>query len=182
MPNLLSIPFKNTYPIDIQESTRNFIYAHGGGHPDEFKGDINLWQTLRKDGVGGVAHVDRTNSALLSVGIPSLDCNKAAEITVCKVPCTTNMYLDKAPNECGVQQNFHLLQSNPPQIQLDIPFATVFQPSGVPITLKNLAFERCGVLFNLAALYSQLAASEDRSTVDGIKRATTNYQVRSTPQ
>jgi programmed cell death 6-interacting protein len=51
----------------------------------------------------------------------------------------------------------------------------------VPITLKNLAFERCGVLFNLAALYSQLAASEDRSKMDGIKRATANYQVRRVP-
>lgn len=51
----------------------------------------------------------------------------------------------------------------------------------MPITLKNLAFERCGVLFNLAALYSQLAASEDRSKMDGIKRATANYQVRRVP-
>lgn len=38
-------------------------------------------------------------------------------------------------------------------------------------------FERASVLFNLAALYSQLAAGEDRSTREGIKRAAVNYQV-----
>jgi programmed cell death 6-interacting protein len=63
------------------------------------------------------------------------------------------------------------------QIDLEIAYAPVFQASAVPITLKNLVFERCGVLFNLASLYSQLAASEDRSTTEGIKRATANYQV-----
>ncbi|KAG5341599.1 hypothetical protein C0989_009080 [Termitomyces sp. Mn162] len=105
MSNLLTIPFKKTYPVSVKEATRNYIYAHGGGHPDEFKDDINLWQNLRKDGVGGVVH-----------------------------------------------------------------------ENAVPVTLKSLVFERCGVLFNLASLYSQLATSEDRSTTDGIKRATTNYQ------
>jgi hypothetical protein len=48
----------------------------------------------------------------------------------------------------------------------------------VPVKLKNLVFEHASVLFNLAALYSQLSAAEDRSTTDGIKRAAVNYQVR----
>ena len=48
----------------------------------------------------------------------------------------------------------------------------------MPIKLKNLVFEHASVLFNLAALYSQLSAAEDRSTTDGIKRAAANYQVR----
>lgn len=42
--------------------------------------------------------------------------------------------------------------------------------------MSNLAFERASVVFNLASLYSQLAASEDRATPDGIKRAAANYQ------
>jgi programmed cell death 6-interacting protein len=67
MSNLLAIPFKKTYPIDAREPTRNYIYAHGGGHPDEFKEDIALWESLRNVGVGGVVHVDRIQSALLLV-------------------------------------------------------------------------------------------------------------------
>ncbi|KAF9468112.1 BRO1-like domain-containing protein [Collybia nuda] len=141
MPNLLSIPFKKTYPINVKEAARNYIYAHGGAHPDEFKDDINLWQNLRKDGVGGVVHVDRINSTLLYHA-----------------------------------QLVSILTKLPTDIQLDITYAPTFQDTRVPITLKNLAFERCGVLFNLASLYSQLASSEDRSKIDGIKRATANYQ------
>jgi programmed cell death 6-interacting protein len=34
------------------------------------------------------------------------------------------------------------------------------------------------VIFNLAALYSQLAAGEDRSNKDGVKRASAYYQVK----
>lgn len=45
------------------------------------------------------------------------------------------------------------------------------------MTLRSLPFERASVLFNLAALYSQLAAAEDRSSQDGLKRANTYYQV-----
>ncbi|KAF8896364.1 ALIX V-shaped domain binding to HIV-domain-containing protein [Infundibulicybe gibba] len=44
------------------------------------------------------------------------------------------------------------------------------------ILLNNLVFERASVLFNLAALFSRLAALEDRSTRDGIKRAKNNYE------
>ncbi|KAG6909867.1 hypothetical protein DXG01_014903 [Tephrocybe rancida] len=141
MSNLLAIPFKKTYPVDVKEATRNYIYAHGGGHPDEFKDDTSLWQNLRQDGVGGVVHVNRINASLLYHA-----------------------------------QLVSILTKLPPDIGLDISYAPVFQPNAIPITLKNLVFERCGVLFNLASLYSQLAASEDRSTMDGIKRATANYQ------
>lgn len=67
MSNLLTLPFKKTYPVNVKEAARSYIYVHGVGHPDEFKDDINLWQNLRKDGVGGVVHVDRIDASLLSV-------------------------------------------------------------------------------------------------------------------
>lgn len=63
------------------------------------------------------------------------------------------------------------------QIQLAISYAPVFSPTSVPITLNNLVFERACVLFNLGALYSQLGGAQDRSNVEGIKRAASNYQV-----
>lgn len=43
--------------------------------------------------------------------------------------------------------------------------------------LKDLVFELASVIFNLAALYSQLADNEDRSHMDGIKRAVSYNQV-----
>lgn len=64
------------------------------------------------------------------------------------------------------------------QIGLDIPYAPAFSQNSLPISLRNLAFERASILFNLAALYSQLASNEDRSHLEGIKRAIAYYQVR----
>ncbi|KAJ7637729.1 ALIX V-shaped domain binding to HIV-domain-containing protein [Mycena polygramma] len=121
MSNLLALPFKKTYNIDVKEPVRNYLLANGASHPDAFRNDINKWQNLRKDGVGGVVHVDRVNAALSY---------HAQLLSV----------LTKLPSR-------RILHSNAP-----------------------------AVLFNLAALYSQLAASEDRSTADGIKRAIPNYQ------
>jgi hypothetical protein len=63
------------------------------------------------------------------------------------------------------------------QIGLEISYAPAFTPSASPITISNLAYERAAVLFNLAALYSQLAANEDRSTHEGVKRASVHFQV-----
>lgn len=65
MSNLLALPFKKTYPIDIKEAARKYIFDYGGAHPDEFKDDIKLWQTLRKEGVGGVVHGKQVDAALL---------------------------------------------------------------------------------------------------------------------
>ncbi|KAJ7364036.1 BRO1-like domain-containing protein [Mycena albidolilacea] len=141
MSNLLGFPFKTTYNIDIKEPVRNYLLVNGAIHPDAFRNDINRWQNLRKDGVGGVVHVDRANAALSY---------HAQLLSV----------LTKLPTDIGVE----------------ISYAPVFAPTSVPITLRNIAFERAAVLFNLAALYSQLAASEDRSTADGIKRAIPNFQ------
>jgi programmed cell death 6-interacting protein len=44
--------------------------------------------------------------------------------------------------------------------------------------MPNLHFERCCLLFNLASLYSRLGLSEDRTSQDGVKRASAFYQVR----
>ncbi|KAN0092781.1 BRO1-like domain containing protein [Tylopilus felleus] len=70
-----------------------------------------------------------------------------------------------------------VIRKLPSDIGLEFSYAHVFAPpSSIPVTLRSLTFERAATLFNLAALYSQLAASEDRSTPDGLKRATLHYQ------
>lgn len=71
-----------------------------------------------------------------------------------------------------------ILAKLPPDINLEFLYAHAFasSPSSLPVTMRSIAFERASVLFNIAALYSQLAASEDRSSQDGLKRATAYYQ------
>lgn len=65
MPNLLSVPFKRGYAIDIRQAVREYIFKnHTDTHPDAFRWDIGRWEALRKDGVGGVVHVDRAKAAI----------------------------------------------------------------------------------------------------------------------
>ncbi|EIW57583.1 BRO1-domain-containing protein [Trametes versicolor FP-101664 SS1] len=69
-----------------------------------------------------------------------------------------------------------ILTKLPPDIGLEIPYATAFDGSTLPQTLTNLVYERAAVLYNLAALYSQLGSAEDRSTPQGLKQAIKFYQ------
>ncbi|KAL0565208.1 pH-response regulator protein palA/rim20, partial [Marasmius crinis-equi] len=141
MSNLLALPFKKTYTINVKEVARNYLLENGDTHPDAVKSDINDWEKLRQRGVGGEAHADRINDIL----------RYQAHLT-------------------------SVLTKLPTDIQLDIPYNTVFSSSAYPITLRNLVFERAAVIFNLAALYSQLARDEDRASGDGLKRAVAFYQ------
>ena len=95
-----------------------------------------------------------------------------------KLSCTTCINIDKTSNRCESLEGVRDPYLDFWQIQLDISYAPAFQPSTVPVTQKNLVFERCGVLFNLAAMYSQLAEKEGRRTKERIKKARAYYQVR----
>jgi programmed cell death 6-interacting protein len=53
MSNLLDIPLKSSYPINIAGPARDYIQHHVGLHPDQFRDDIRRWQSLRKDAIGG---------------------------------------------------------------------------------------------------------------------------------
>ena len=61
---------------------------------------------------------------------------------------------------------------------MPIPFHPAFYPKTPPTTFSNLNFERACVIFNLAALFSQLGSIENRATAEGIKRASGYFQVR----
>ncbi|KAF8968115.1 BRO1-like domain-containing protein [Flammula alnicola] len=53
MSNLLAIPFKKTYPVNIKEAARQYISDHGGAHPDEFREDIKPGKTSEKTALVG---------------------------------------------------------------------------------------------------------------------------------
>ncbi|KAI0671768.1 BRO1-domain-containing protein [Trametes maxima] len=69
-----------------------------------------------------------------------------------------------------------ILTKLPPDIGLEIPYAPAFDSDSLPQSLKNLVYERASLLYNLAALYSQLGSAEDRSTPQGLKQAIKFYQ------
>ncbi|KAF8656828.1 hypothetical protein AX16_002376 [Volvariella volvacea WC 439] len=64
MPNLLSIPPKRTYSVDVKEAARTYLADVAGVHPDEFKQDILEWNTLRRNAIGETVHSNRIQPAL----------------------------------------------------------------------------------------------------------------------
>lgn len=48
--------------------------------------------------------------------------------------------------------------------------------TGVPSYQRTLAFEKGSVLFNMAALYTQMGARQDRSAPAGIDKAVDAFQ------
>lgn len=76
-----------------------------------------------------------------------------------------------------------LLPMLDPQVGASITYHLPFPPSfsfqtDPTISLPSLSFERAAVVYNLAAVYSGLAAVENRDETEGIKRALTYLQVR----
>ena len=47
--------------------------------------------------------------------------------------------------------------------------------TGLPSCQRTVAFEKASVLFNMAALYSQLAARQERGTQEGLDSAVDSY-------
>lgn len=47
--------------------------------------------------------------------------------------------------------------------------------TGVPSCQRTVAFEKACVLFNIAALYTQLGAKQDRLTAKGLDQAVDNF-------
>ncbi|KAG8936097.1 pH-response regulator protein palA/rim20 [Tulasnella sp. 418] len=71
-----------------------------------------------------------------------------------------------------------ILTKLPPDIDLEITYEPIFPKTNArSLTLKNLHYERVGVLCNVASLYCQLANQEDRTTTPGTKQALNYYQL-----
>lgn len=99
MSNLLAVPFKKAYPINIKDATRNYLDAYSGTHPDEFKSDILEWQSLRRNFIGETVHTDRINpglSLVLVLGNISDDVN----LYDLKLPCPTRVHPGETTNQC----------------------------------------------------------------------------------
>ncbi|KAG6329314.1 hypothetical protein ID866_9775, partial [Astraeus odoratus] len=95
----------------------------------------------------------------------------------CSAAWTTSTSAHGSDVDAYHAQLVFIVAKLPSDINLEIAYCHVFAPPpSVPVTLRSLAFERAAVLFNLAALYSQLAAAEDRANQDGLKRASSYYQ------
>ncbi|KAI0266621.1 BRO1-domain-containing protein [Russula aff. rugulosa BPL654] len=103
------------------------------------------------------------------------DLNRWEELRKAVADCSVHIDQVEAILVYHAQLAF-VLTKLPADVSLEIPYAPAFSPDEIPVSLPNLHFERCCLLFNLASLYSQLGLTEDRTSRDGVKRASAFYQ------
>ena len=72
MPNLLFVPFKQSYNAPVKQAVGDYIHNHTDEHPDAFKWDISQWERLREEGRGGMAHVDRIQPTIRYASLISI--------------------------------------------------------------------------------------------------------------
>ncbi|XP_017281377.1 rhophilin-2 isoform X2 [Kryptolebias marmoratus] len=63
-----------------------------------------------------------------------------------------------------------------PARQTGIFFTWYDSFTGMPVCQQNLSLEKASILFNMAALYSQIGTRSDRQTVEGLKEAVSAFQ------
>ncbi|KAH9253183.1 hypothetical protein BASA81_008865 [Batrachochytrium salamandrivorans] len=73
-----------------------------------------------------------------------------------------------------VQQKFPLLKQQQHQ-QLQFTWTDSFRPKQKPMSLADLEFERCNVLYNLAALEGLAGINQDLKSLDSIKLASGHF-------
>lgn len=63
-----------------------------------------------------------------------------------------------------------------PRKSLGVYFHWYDSLTGVPYCLRSIYFEKGSILFNIGAIYTQLACKQDRNTLDGVEAAIENFQ------
>ncbi|XP_022601488.1 rhophilin-2 isoform X2 [Seriola dumerili] len=63
-----------------------------------------------------------------------------------------------------------------PNRQTGIFFTWYDSFTGVPVCQQNLSLEKASILFNMAALYSQIGTRSDRQTIVGLEEAISSFQ------
>ncbi|EIW68315.1 hypothetical protein TREMEDRAFT_63488 [Tremella mesenterica DSM 1558] len=145
MSNFLPIPTKRAEPLPaFSGHILTYISHHfRDAHPEAFRKDVDVLATMRRELVEpkAEAHPEMTKGLM-------------------RYYAQLSFLATKFPSDIGLSFAYHL------------PFPPIFSLTAEStVSLPSLTYERASVLFNVAALYSIMAASERRAEVEGIRRA-----------
>ncbi|KAK5163704.1 pH-response regulator protein palA/rim20 [Saxophila tyrrhenica] len=144
--NILAIPFHKTTNISLHSAISSYISSKYDQHPSTFARDLEIVDQLRKDAVN------------------SLEPHSSGLSKLQKYAAQLIWMGGKFPVDIGADFTWTSSLSN-----------AAYHQQGHAKTDNNLRFELANVLFNLAAMYSQLALSSNRATSDGLKNAANNF-------
>ncbi|KAH8602438.1 BRO1-like domain-containing protein [Bisporella sp. PMI_857] len=140
--NILFLPFRKTTNLALSAAIKQYISNKYDQHPDMFKQDLEVIDSLRKDAV----NVREPHNS----GIKKIEAY-AGQLT---------WMGGKFPIDIGADFTW---------------YPSLGYNTERPISENNLKFELANVLYNLAALYSQLAIASNRGTTEGLRSASNYY-------
>ncbi|KAK4120575.1 BRO1-domain-containing protein [Parathielavia appendiculata] len=140
--NILSLPFRKSNQLSLASSIRQYISKKYDQHPDMFRHDLEVIDSLRRDAVN-------TRDAHPS-GIKKLQIYAGQLVWMS----------GKFPIDIGVDFTW---------------YPALGYHTEHPLVQNNLKYELINILYNLAALYSQLAVSSNRSRTEGLKTAASYF-------
>ncbi|KAK6071395.1 BRO1-like domain-containing protein [Seiridium cupressi] len=140
--NILSIPFRKGTQLSLSTAVRQYISTKYDQHPDMFRQDLEVIESLRRDAVNvreshmsGVKKLQAYSAQLVWLGA-------------------------KFPIDIGADFTW---------------YPSLGYNTERPVVHNNLKFELANILYNLAALYSQLAVASNRSDTEGLKTAASYF-------
>ncbi len=143
--NQLSIPFRKSTQLSLATTIRQYVADKYGQHPDTFRDDMDVIDTLRRDAVNvREAHTSGIRKLQVYAG-------QLAWIS------------GKFPVEIGAEFTWY------PALGYNVDR---------PVVQNNLKYERANILYNLAALYCQLAvggSAGHAGNADGLKTAASYF-------
>ncbi|KAK4101277.1 BRO1-domain-containing protein [Parathielavia hyrcaniae] len=140
--NILSLPFRKSTQLSLASSIRQYISKKYDQHPDMFRHDLDVIDSMRRDAVN-------TRDAHPS-GIKKLQAYAGQLVWMS----------GKFPLDIGVDFSW---------------YPALGYHTEHPLVQNNLKYELMNILYNLAALYSQLAISSNRSSTEGLKTAASYF-------
>ncbi|KAK1833500.1 pH-response regulator protein palA/prr-1 [Podospora conica] len=140
--NILSLPFRKGAHLSLSSSIQQYISKKYDQHPDMFRHDLDVIDSLRRDAVNvreahpsGIKKLQTYAGQLVWMG-------------------------GKFPIDIGADFTW---------------YSALGYHTEHPLVQNNLKYELMNILFNLAALYSQLAMASNRGNTEGLKTAASYF-------
>lgn len=148
---MISIPKKATEDVDWTTPIRHLVAQSYGENPDNYANECAALQRCRQDAVRG-AGSDMTG-----------------EFTpyIFRVPAFTSFLARDLLYKYFGQ--LELLELRFAEIRVNFPWHDAF--TSKLTTQTSIAYEKASILFQIAATHSAIAASQNRSDPEGLKRA-----------
>ncbi|KAI9852873.1 MAG: pH-response regulator protein palA/rim20 [Thelocarpon superellum] len=140
--NILDLPFRRTHSVSLADAIKQYISTKYDQHPDMFAHDLET--------------IDHLRAEAINVREPHVSGIRKITRYTAQVAWISGKFPIDVPGKIGADFTW---------------YPALGYHTQTPVSENNLRFEMSNILFNLAALYSQLAMALNRSTTEGLKSA-----------